>query len=762
MKAYIVYADYEIKGDKPVINLYGRLKNGESFWARTTMAPYFYIRKSDLSKARKVLEPRYDDPGLKDFDENKVLRVFVTKPTEVPQLKKMYEDKGITTYEADIRFVQRYYIDNDILGTVEIKGEHQEGEYVDRIFDDPDIKAITPYDPQLEVLSIDIETDIKAKRIYSISLVGRDVEEVHIITDKKLKHAVSYKDEDSLLKGFISRVRELDPDILIGWNVIDFDLKVLRERFRHYEIPFTLGRSDREAVVRAQSDFLRESTAKIPGRIVFDGISLLKQAFLSYEDYKLGTVAKEVLGEDKVTTEEDFFDDFEKTVREDPKKVVEYNLKDSKLVLDIVKKKKLTELMVKKSLITGLQLDRVKGSVAALDSLYIRRATKKGYVSPNSYFGDRDERVKGALVLDPKPGIYEYIAVLDFKSLYPSIMITYNIDPIAFKDDGEIEAPNGARFRNDNGVLAEIIQASWDERDKAKKEKDETKSYAIKVIMNSFYGVLANPMCRYYSLDMANAITSFARETIKKTKKHVEKQGYKVLYGDTDSVFVDTDSSSIKDVVGKANSISKEINELFQKELERYKRRSSLCLEFEKVFKVLMLPKIRSGEGGAKKRYAGLAVKEGKEEISVTGMEFVRRDWTELSKRVQMELLDRVFHKKEVSGYLQKLISELKEGRYDDLLVYRKALRKDLDEYTKTTPPHVKAARMLSKITSNIIEYYMTTNGPEPKEKLKSPIDYDHYIEKQIKPIAETILGLYDMDFDDVVRNSKQKSIFDY
>ncbi len=763
MKGYIVTISYKASGAGATIEMIGRLDNGESFLARVPFAPYFYIRKKDLKKAQEIQETEHEDTGLKTFDGKPVARIILTKPSEVPEVRKAYEEEGITTYESDIRFVQRYFMDKDIMGTVELSGEYEKGDNVDRVYENPQIKAVKPYDVKLRTLSLDIETDKDFERIYSASVICDDVKEVHIVTGKRTKGSIIYRTEEDLLNALVERIRELDPDIIVGWNIIDFDLKVIEKRLKHFRIPFTIGRDERVAVIRQQQDFFRDSSVNVSGRIVFDGISLLKQAFLSYPDYKLDTVAHEVLGERKVELEPGFWDRFPQTVKDDPAKVVKYNLKDSQLVLDILAKLKLIELMVKKSLITGMQLDRVKGSVASLDSLYIRNARKQGYVCPNSSFGEREERIKGAYVMDPKPGIYDYVGVLDFKSLYPSIIRTYNIDPIAHNKKGTIIAPNGARFIDSEGILPQIIKTLGEERDKAKAEKDEVKSYAIKIIMNSFYGVLANPSCRFYSLEMGNAITSFARETIKETAKLIEDKGFDVLYGDTDSVFVDLGTDNYDDARKKGDGISSYVNRHFEKKVkEVFGRRSYLELEFDKMFKVLMLPRMRGGEAGAKKRYAGLQVKDGKEKIKVTGMEIVRRDWTDLAKEFQWELLDRVFHKKEVAKYIKKIVEDVRKGKHDDKLIYRKSIRKDLKEYVKTTPPHVKAARMLPKLTSNVIEYYMTVSGPEPVSMRKSSIDYEHYIEKQIRPIAETILTLYGTDFEETMTSSKQKNLFDY
>ena len=185
-----------------------------------------------------------------------------------------------------------------------------------------------------------------------------------------------------------------------------------------------------------------------------------------------------------------------------------------------------------------------------------------------------------------------------------------------------------------------------------------------------------------------------------------------------------------------------------------------LELEFEKTYIRFMMPKIRGTDIGAKKRYAGLLIKDGKEKIDFTGLEFVRRDWTDLSKKFQLELLDKIFHKQEVVDYIKKFVETLQKGKYDNLLVYKKAIRKPLDKYVKTTPPHVKAARKLDKLTSNIIAYVMTTEGPEPVQKIKHKLDYNHYIEKQIKPIADSILVFYNQKFDNLLTDSKQTSLF--
>ena len=186
-------------------------------------------------------------------------------------------------------------------------------------------------------------------------------------------------------------------------------------------------------------------------------------------------------------------------------------------------------------------------------------------------------------------------------------------------------------------------------------------------------------------------------------------------------------------------------------------------LQFEKVFKKFFLPTMRGGkEGGAKKRYAGIREKDGKDVLDFTGMESKRRDWTDVSKKFQNELLMKVFRGEKVENYVRDFVNDVKSGKYDSLLVYKKAIRKSVESYTKTTPPHIQAARKAGKTDVGIIEYYITVKGPEISESRKSKIDYGHYIEKQIKPIADSVLVFFDTNFDDLIKGSKQRNLFDY
>jgi DNA polymerase-2 len=278
--------------------------------------------------------------------------------------------------------------------------------------------------------------------------------------------------------------------------------------------------------------------------------------------------------------------------------------------------------------------------------------------------------------------------------------------------------------------------------------------------MNSFYGVLGTPRCRLHSPPTANAITRFGQEILLWTKGWFEREGYTVLYGDTDSLFIESGADSVEEASDLGRSLSERVNKDLGDHLRKaYGVDSRLQLQFECLYERFFLPGLRHSREGSKKRYAGLVRDKGEEKIVFTGLESKRRDWTELAKIFQYDLLWRVFHDEPVDRFVRGFVTELRSGRHDDHLVYTKALRKDPEQYTKTTPPHVKAARQMAERDSRLISYVMTTAGPEPVGETSNPIDYDHYVEKQIRPVAEAVLACLDSSWAKIW--SGQAGLFD-
>jgi DNA polymerase-2 len=368
---------------------------------------------------------------------------------------------------------------------------------------------------------------------------------------------------------------------------------------------------------------------------------------------------------------------------------------------------------------------------------------------------------QGGHVLEPVTGLHRNVWVFDFKSLYPSIIRTFNIDPLSYVEqpspDADLILTSGAAFTRTPAILPRMLDELFPRRDAAKKAGDGVASNAIKILMNSFYGVLGTPACRFFNPALANAITGTGRELLLWSKAWFEAAGFKVLYGDTDSLFVDSRSDDPVRARARGAELAAALNgELGRHIDERWHVASRLELKFEKLYLKLFLPLARNSTRGASKRYAGLLGGADADSVEFIGMEVVRRDWTALAKQVQRELYQRLFTDQSVDAYLADVVKKVRNGDLDAALVYRKNLRKDADEYTATTPPHVVAARKSTQPLDRLISYVMTTAGPEPLDNVQHPLDREHYVLKQVKPVAEPVLATLGLDFERVIGDSRQ------
>jgi DNA polymerase II len=781
MKGFIVYRTNEEINGKEYVFLYGRLENQESFASMHEFSPYFFIKEKD-SKTLKKIDPKkeiiLEKTELKSFKQEHLIKLNFKNQKHLSLISKELREFEIETFEEDLKPATRFFIDNNILDYIEIEGIFQKNERVDRFYENPKINPCQGI-CKPKVLSLDIESGKSNNNLFCIGLYMEDKKEVLMITKNKIKGVVSCKTERECLEKFKERIIELDPDIITGWNVIDFDLVYLKKLFDEHKIPFDIGRNNRSPRLRIEKNFLKKSSIDLPGRIVLDGLNLIRDPFIKeaptiknirFESYALEEVAEQILGKTKLIKGKNRHEKIERLyngTEKEQEELAKYNLQDCRLVYEILEKTDIVKLSMERASLIGMQIDKLTGSIANFDSLYIRETKKRKLASPSSFFKKKSQKITGGFVIQPKPGVYNNVLVLDFKSLYPSIIRTFNIDPASHLEKREkdcIETPNKAFFKNQEGILPEIIQKLFEARERAKKEKRELSSYAIKIIMNSFFGILASPNSRYFNMEIANSITEFGQEIIKLTARKIEEKGFEVTYGDTDSIFVETNCDKSKaEQLGK--SLPFEINKFYKEYIEKeYARKSYLELEFDKLFLSLLIPRTRNvdkeEERGAKKRYAGLIEKDRKEEIVIVGMEAIRGDWTEAAQEFQKEILMMIFKGKDIITFVRDFIKNLKNGALDKKLIYRKSIRKELKEYTKTTPPHVKAARKLKNLESNRIEYYMTSKGPEPIQNLKNPIDYEHYIEKQIKPIAKSILETIGTDPEKAFSDTIQETLF--
>jgi DNA polymerase-2 len=558
--------------------------------------------------------------------------------------------------------------------------------------------------------------------------------------------------------------------VLTGWNCIDFDLTVLQRVAARVGHRLEPGREPGELRIRAAEGYFGSGQATIPGRLVLDGIELLHGAFVRMEDYSLDAVAREVLGEGKAMRSDprDRVAEIVHNYRHDLPAFARYARTDARLALEIVEKLDLIRLAFARSQLTGMTPDRVAASIASFDFVYLSELGKRRIVAPTVGSEESREPQHGGHVMEPVAGLHRNVWVFDFKSLYPNIIRTFNIDPLSYVPapaPGEdlIDTPGGC-FRRAPAILPGILEELFPRREAARRSGDAVAAHAIKILMNSFYGVLGTHACRFYNPALANSITGSGREILLWSRRWFEQAGFAVLYGDTDSLFVGSGSPDA-DVSGRGAELASALNsDLSVHVRERWRLTSRLELEYEKTYLRLILPHARNSTRGASKRYAGLLRKDGRPEVEFVGMEVVRSDWTALAKKVQRELYQRLFTDQPVEIYLADTVRALRNGELDDLLVHRKNLRKGAAAYTATTPPHVAAARKslnraATERSRTSIEYVWTVAGPEPLDNIQHALDREYYVSRQVRPVAEPVLATLGLDFESVIGDGRQTEL---
>ena len=780
-RGFIVHPTYRIRSGVPVVQLFGRLEAGPAFWVDDDRErPYFFVPEGHETPLCTDPAARLAECERRDLSGRPLLRVETDVPAMVPRLRTKVEQAGGCALEADIRFAYRYLIDRGIRGGIEIEGPAEEPRPGLLRFRNPEVRPAESR-PALRTLSLDLETTPDASRILSAALVmnagpdGAAREEVHLVYASELRGAIVYPDEASLLRALVQRFQELDPDVILGWNVVDFDLRVLLARCQALDVACPFGRSRDEPRLLTERGARNRSRALLPGRIVLDGIPLVRDA-LRLPDYRLETVAQEVLGRGKKIDHEasDAAAEILRMYHEEPEALVAYNLEDARLVPEILEKEGLFDLTVERSRLSGMQLDRVGASIASFDLLYLPELQQRGLVAPSVEPERKVAQVQGGAVLEPQPGLHRDVALLDFKSLYPSLIRTFHLDPLAHArgHPGDIEAPGGALFSRREAILPGILKGFMARRAAAKARGDRHADQALKIMMNATFGVLGAASCRFFDPEIANAITGFGQQTLHWTREAFEAAGVSVLYGDTDSVFVALPEARDPEArLAEACSLRDRVQTQISTRIRReYRVEPCLELELERIFDRLLLPRVRGGRSGSKKRYAGWC--EG--ELVVVGLESVRRDWPQVAHRLQEGMLLRLFTDRPLAPFVRQLVEALRAGDLDDELVYRKRIRKgSLHRYTANAP-HIQAARKFIQLANRkadrkaaahaprSIRYVVTATGPEPVlpgRPLPRAIDHAHYVERVIRPVARSILEEIGESFEDAVGEPHQLSL---
>ncbi|MNU72662.1 DNA polymerase II [compost metagenome] len=701
--------------------------------------------------------------ALQNFQQEAVLGIYATHFRQIGRLARALQAQGIPLLEADVRPHDRYLMERFITAGVRVEGGRAER----ATLVDCKLSPAPEFRPVLKVVSLDIETS-QHEGLYSIALDGTPERVVFMLgepppepgdpMDFSLVYCPTRKAMIEQLNDWFERN---DPDVLIGWNVVQFDLRVLQKTANDCGVPLLLGRERRPIEWRTHPGKQGYLFAPTPGRIVLDGIEALRAAVWSFPSFSLENVSQTLLGEGKAIGDEyDKMAEIERRYQHDKPALALYNIRDCELVLRIFEKAKLLQFMMERAQVTGLQADHFGGSIAAFSHHYLPRMHRLGYVAPN--VGEiASKAYPGGYVMDSKPGFYDSVVVLDYKSLYPSIIRTFLVDPVGLVEGsnaadptGLIHGPQETVFSRDRHCLPQIVTTLWHARDEAKRAKNEPLSQALKLLMNSFAGVLGASECRFFNPKLVSAVTLRGHEMMKLTREFVEQRGYEAIYGDTDSIFIWLRRTHTNEEAhAVAARLAVDINEWWARTLrEEQGLQSFLEIEVDTHYKKFFMPTIRGSEVGSKKRYAGLSVDAaGKEEMVYRGLEMARSDWTPLARQFQEGLLSRIFQGEPYKAFVTDYAKATLAGAKDDLLIYRKRLRHRLDDYLVNVPPQVRAARIADEHNARVgrtqqyqkggwIQYVMTRNGPEPLETRHSRIDYEHYLTRQLQPIADAIL----------------------
>lgn len=760
--------------------LFGKKENGETIKLYDqSFEPYFLVMPSDKEKAIKEIKElmkKNNLPITKIKEDTKIfygqewefLKIYTKKYQELQkvrdEIKSLEARRGgsgsvIDEFEYQISAYRMYLAERGI-SCLEWLDLQVEGDKI------KNIKKASAPKPSLKILAFDMEV-LEVKRgtpsIVMISMFGEGL--AKIVTYQEAQYTVEaeiVRDEREVIKKFIDTVKEYDPDIITGYNTDLYDLPVLRDRAKHLKV--SIGSLSRDGSGITLSKRARFTTARLIGRVhidIFNFVFNILSPILQSEQLTLKNVAQELLGDTKLDMEyEEIVNAWDSGKELD--KLGRYCLKDSELVY------RLTEMLLpdieELTRITGQSLfDTSRMPYSQLvEWYYIKKAKAQNRVIPNQpKFDEIKARqqltYEGGYVKEPEAGIHNNIAVVDFASLYPSIIATYNISIDSLNcsccKEEAYKIPDYSYWfcKNKRGFESQAVEELLIERltlkSQLKNFKPEsheyialnTKQRALKTIINASYGYYAYPASRWYSKECAESIASLGRYWIKEVLRKAEDRGFHPIYGDTDSAFL---KFSSKD---KLNDFVAEINEYLP---------GLMRLDIEDFYiKGLFVPKDTGGT--AKKRYALL---DEKGALKVRGLEIVRRDISKYARETQQEILRLCLIEEDVQGafkYLEERISNLKRGKYEikEFAVYEQ-LSKPVSEY-KLISPHVMAAkRLLEKGIpigeGSVIGYIIQKGTGSISERaypieLSDPsrIDLDYYIENQIIPASMRILKTF-------------------
>ena len=812
------YFDFEGRNYAKII---GRDENGKRVCIIDSCPVYLWaILKSKLSQSKinslikeiekikldiKDRKTKVEKVELheKNFLSKKVkaLKIFATNYKDLhdiadklgmPEIEKRrgYDLGFITHYiiEKKISPLNWYEIEGEILNNSQEFGGIDSVLEVDFVIKAEKIREIENKKFKPKVLAYDIETDafkIGEGEILMISLVSDDFKKVLTYKSPKeietnLEYVEYVKDEAELLEKFVEYVKKISPDFLVGYFSDGFDLPYLKARAEKFNVKLSLGLDG------SQPKFSRgiNITAKINGIVHIDILKFIRSVYSQYmqsETLSLNEVAKEFLGD----TKKEFKHKHSSKIAQDEwEKYYEYNLHDSILTSKLFEKfwPDLSEFT---KIIQEPIFNMSRNGMSANVEDYIIHHLEKFNEIPEkrpmyNEISERKAREKyqGAFVFQPSPGLYENLAIFDFTSMHASIIVNYNLSKSTLLEKKEkncYESPelelNGKKtkfyFSKKSGFFPELLKEIVELRKKYKKElKTDTinpilkaRSNAFKLLANAYYGYLGFFGARYYCVEAAASTLAFVRKYNQETIENVTKEGYKVIFGDTDSVGFLLNKKNKEEILKFLKKLNEKLPGIMELELEDFYKRGIWVSK-------------RTGEAGAKKKYALI---DEHERLKIRGFETVRRDWCALARELQNNIIKQILkdgNEKKALEFLKETIKKIKQREIGiDKLIIRTQLKKPISDY-KNISPHVIAAKKMQELEipisqGNLVEYYIAETRDKKKlvrEKVKltsekGEYDLEYYLNHQIIPAVENIFQVFNVNVKEIADGKKQDNL---
>ncbi|MBN1941270.1 MAG: ribonuclease H-like domain-containing protein, partial [Candidatus Diapherotrites archaeon] len=671
--------------------------------------------------------------------------------------------------------------------SIEIGYEEKEGRKIIK-----EIKHIEKQNIPLNIAAVDIETYAPGRfsvpekdPIIMISYASSKEKIVFAASKKCSKEKCrAFENEKEMLAAFIKFLKEKKLDVIVTYNGDNFDFPYFKERCKKLGLEFNIGFGETGAIIKKRGIMDKSASFKAVQHI--DAFQMLRTlsrfTVVSLVKYDLESVVQRLYGYEKKKIGPEAINSTWETGK-GMDELVKYNLEDSdytlRIALDYFQLVSEFCVLVKQNL-----FDVSRASASQLvEALLMREAFLRKEIVPNkpsetSVTQRLTQRIKGGYVKEPISGLHENIAVVDFRSLYPSVIIAHNTSPETLNcaheecKSGKNVSPNKDWFcEKGKGffptVLEKILNTRIEIKKKIKKISRESKEFrelnarqlALKILLNSHYGYLAFSRARWYSRESAAAITAWSRHYVQEVAQKAEKTGFSVLYGDTDSAFLKIPKTkSQEDVKNFIEKINSQLPGAMELELEGFFKRGIFVTK-------------REGTGAAKKRYALIDFED---KLKIVGFEYVRRDWSRIAKETQRNVIASVLKEgkpEKAIKIIRKTISDLKAGKTPKMdLVIMTQIQRPLGKY-ESVGPHVAAAKKAVQKgkeigVGSVVSYVVTRAGDSISDKAQleeyvkeGNYDADYYITHQIVPSVIHIMRELGYTKDDLIEGGKQQKL---